>query len=380
MNTPDAFFQPEKIDEQIEQLRQEPLAASADAELIAYLHSSLGRDAAQEQAALNRMRKRIADSTSSIQQYPRKGTITSMPEQQTVMSNIPVPKQHSPRGRRLGILAAILFVALLVGGMAAVFNMIHHAHNGSAGPQPNPTGTAPVATQRPTAAAFQVTGVTMSVSPASIANMSCGSQATVQYTALFHVAANSPGGTVQFQYTLNNGRSSQPASLTFAPGQTTRTFSFTWRGSLPADHTYPSLGGVQVTSPNQLTSQLVGPNGSCTQQASAFQVLSVGMSVTPSSLAGLRCGSSLLVTYTATFHVAANSPGGTIQFQYTVNNGRSSQPASLTFAPGQTTRTFSFTWKGSLPADHTYPGQGGVQLTSPNAITSPLVGPSGQCS
>ncbi len=98
------------------------------------------------------------------------------------------------------------------------------------------------------------------------------------------------------------------------------------------------------------------------------------------SIAGLKCGTYLTVTYTATFHVAPDSNGGTIQFQYTVNNGRGSTPASLTVAPGNTVATYSFTWSGALPADHTYPEQGGVQVSSPNALTSALVGPTGQCS
>jgi hypothetical protein len=85
------------------------------------------------------------------------------------------------------------------------------------------------------------------------------------------------------------------------------------------------------------------------------------------------------VTYTATFHIAANSPGGTVHFEYTVNNGRSSTPASLTFQAGQTTKTFTFTWSGNLPADHTYPEQGGIITSSPNTVNSQLVGPSGQC-
>jgi len=34
-------------------------------------------------------------------------------------------------------------------------------------------------------------------------------------------------------------------------------------GALPADHTYPGPGGIQVTSPNQLISPMVAPNGTC---------------------------------------------------------------------------------------------------------------------
>ena len=114
----------------------------------------------------------------------------------------------------------------------------------------------------------------------------------------------------------------------FNPGETTKSYTFTWRGALPVDHTYPEPGGVQVTSPNQLTSPLVAPTGQCTSLA-AFQVTKFDMAVSPTSIQGLSCGTSIVVTYTATIYVAANSPGGTVQFSYTVNNGRGqTRPAS----------------------------------------------------
>ena len=228
-------------------------------------------------------------------------------------------------------------------------------------------------------AKFQVTKVDMAVSPTSIQGLSCGTSTVVTYTATIHVAPNSSGGTVKFNYTINNGRSQTPASINFGQRETSKTYTFTWSGALPADHTYPEPGGIQVTSPNQLTSSLVGPTGQCTSSA-AFQVTKVDMTVSPPSIQGMACGTSIVVTYTATIHVAANSPGGTVQFSYTVNNGRGQTPASITFSPGQTIRTYTFTWRGALPADHTYPGPGGIQVTSPNQLTSPLVAPTGMCS
>jgi hypothetical protein len=104
------------------------------------------------------------------------------------------------------------------------------------------------------------------------------------------------------------------------------------------------------------------------------------MAVNPTSIAGLTCGTNLTVTYTATFHVAPGSNGGTVQFQYTVNNGRSSGPGNVTFAAGITSMTYTFTWSGTLPADHTYPEPGGVIVTSPNAFNPQLIGPTGSCS
>ncbi|WP_146747086.1 hypothetical protein [Thermogemmatispora tikiterensis] len=220
----------------------------------------------------------------------------------------------------------------------------------------------------------------MAVSPASIAGQSCGTELTVTYTATFHVVPDQGTHTVQFAYTTNNGRSQQFASLQFLPGQATKTFSFSWHGALPLDHTAPGLGGVLVTSPNQLISTPVKPAGLCTP--APFHVTSVTMSVNPGTIAGLHCGTNLKVTYTATFHIAPGSLGGIIKFGYTVDNGRSGgdNTQTLVVGPGATTQTYSFTWSGVLPADHTFPEPGGVLVSSPNVVRSPLVGPSGQCS
>jgi hypothetical protein len=176
-------------------------------------------------------------------------------------NRVALPNRSRPNSflQRLGSLAAVAVVLILVGSMALVFYAVHA----------NGTGTGKVATGTSTAstsayAAFKVTGVTMSVTPASIAGTTCGSNMTVTYQALFHVTSKSNGGTVQFDYTVNNGRGETPASLTFASGETSKVYTFTWSGALPADHTYPAPGGVQVNSPNQLTSALMGPTGQCT--------------------------------------------------------------------------------------------------------------------
>ncbi|MBE3561640.1 MAG: hypothetical protein IMW89_20815 [Ktedonobacteraceae bacterium] len=242
------------------------------------------------------------------------------------------------------------------------------------GSSSSPTPSASATTPTP----FKVTSVDLVVNPASIADKPCGSSASFTYTATFHIPANTAGGSIQFEYTLNNGRSTAPASVKVGPGETAKTFTFTSSGTLPPDHTYPGLAGVHVTSPNAVNSPMVKPAGTCVE-SSAFKVTSIDMTVSPKSLTGLKCSTSLTVTYTATFHIAPNSPGGTIQFFYTVNNGRSSAPASVTVGPGETTATYTFTWSGALPADHVYPGQGGVMTTSPNEIISRLVKPEGQC-
>jgi hypothetical protein len=230
---------------------------------------------------------------------------------------------------------------------------------------------------------LKVTRVDMTVSPSSLSNYACGTNMTVTYTATFHFPDQNAGGQIKFEYTNTNGRSSSEASLNVPAGQTTATYHFTWSGQLPADHTEPGRGGVMVTSPNAYTSQLIAPSGACstsTTTSAPFKVNSVDISTSP-SITGHACGSLLVETYTAVFHIEPGGPGGSIVFQYTINNGRSSsQNISLPVTAGQTTATYHFTWSGQLHSDHTEPGRGGVMVTSPNAYTSQLVAPSGVCS
>ena len=263
----------------------------------------------------------------------------------------------------------------------AIFSLAACGSNPGNGSGSTPTATAtstPVPTPSPTSVPFKVTGVDLVVNPDSIAGKTCGSSASFTYTATFHIPANSAGGTIQFEYTLNNGRSSTNASVAVTPGDTTKTYTFSNSGTLYPDHTYPGIAEVLVNSPNSISSPQVKPAGTCT--SAAFDVTSIDMAVNPTSIAGKTCGTAIVVTYTATFHIAANSPGGTIQFTYTVNNGRSSPGASVTVSPGQTTTIYSFTWSGNLPPDHTYPGLGGVITSGPNVVHSPLVQPNGLCS
>ncbi len=248
------------------------------------------------------------------------------------------------------------------------------------------TGGSPVATSTTSVTQpFKITAVDMAVSPTSIAGHACGSSLTVTYTATFHALAGGSGGIAQFDYTTNNGRSSTPATLTFAAGQTTHAYSFTWSGTLSSDNVNPGLGIIDVTSPNALISPSIKPAGTCSSSATpapvaAFHVTSVAMTVSPSSLSGVACGTQKKVVYTATFHIVPDGPGGTIAFGYTTDNGRGNSTANLTVAPGQTTATYQFYWSGPLPADHTEPGNGGVITASPNVVHSALIAPTGACS
>jgi hypothetical protein len=258
----DEFFLPEEVDRQIESVSQFKEGDRIDAKALAYLRSFYQADAQQEQESLDRIWNRIASAT-----FFEQNTLESENELDMQNSHIQYGDRttDSSRGshprraslmQRLGVLAVALFLVALVGSMALVFYTVRHSHGGTASPQPTSTLT----TAR---VPLKVTSVSISVTPESIANISCGTNLTVTYTALFHVNPNSVGGTVQFSYTVNNGRGQTLANITFSPGQTVRTYTFIWSGALPADHTYPGPGGIQVTSPNYLLSPLVAPMGRC---------------------------------------------------------------------------------------------------------------------
>lgn len=110
-----------------------------------------------------------------------------------------------------------------------------------------------------------------------------------------------------------------------------------------------------------------------------LHVDSVGMVVTPGLLNG--CGKSFLVSYIATFNVSNNSAGGTVTFQYSTDSGATQHQASITFAAGETSKSFTMTRNiitttvvsvlKVLVPDAT----GKVTTLSPNGVTSSSVTP-----
>ena len=95
-----------------------------------------------------------------------------------------------------------------------------------------------------------------------------------------------------------------------------------------------SNGGGSGSNGSGSTTATATPTPSPTpsRTPTPFKVTSVDLSVNPNTIAGKLCGSSASFTYTATFHVPAGTAGGTIQFSYTLNNGRSQTNASVNVA------------------------------------------------
>ena len=171
------------------------------------------------------------------------------------------------------------------------------------------------------------------------------------------------------------------ASATGATGMGNTTFSTI----LYFQSTFPAgiqEGVLVLSTPNQANGSIAGEvmekvliNGAL---ESPFAVLSVNLTVSPSSLTGISYGSMVTFTYTATFHVQAGTAGGTIQFLYTWNNGRASPSGSITIPPnGPSTATFTYTATGRVGGAYAFPGVAQVNVTSPNSVQSNQVIPTG---
>lgn len=158
----------------------------------------------------------------------------------------------------------VIIVCFLIVGIAFLGSVIrsHVANAATASPSHVHSASSPNVVMT-NAATFRVTSIAMSVTPTTSSTWKCGSYIQVVYTATFHVVSGPNGGTIVFSYTVNNGRSQTSEKITILPGQRLSNFVFTWQGSLPSDHTYPEPGGVLVSSPNSLVSQLVSPIGKC---------------------------------------------------------------------------------------------------------------------
>ena len=113
---------------------------------------------------------------------------------------------------------------------------------------------------------------------------------------------------------------------------------------------------------------------------SPFAVLSVDVAVSPSSITGNACGTTMTLTYTATFQVQAGTAGGTIAFLYTWTNGRISPSGSVTVPPGAPrTVTFTYSATGRVGGAYAFPGVAQVDVTSPDVVQSNQVIPTGVC-
>ena len=203
-------------------------------------------------------------------------------------------------------------------------------------------------------------------------NANNGNTATSQTNGTSTALTNTNATATSLQATAN----AQATATANAQNKSNANATATANGQNNANATATAVTQTNINA--NATATAVSATATATA-TTTFAVQSVNITVSPTSISGIACGTYITVTYTATFTVAPNSPGGTVQFMYTVNNGHSDTNATLTFAPGDTSKTYAFTWSGNLPADHTYPSNGIIITSSPNSVTSNSISPTGQC-
>jgi hypothetical protein len=262
------------------------------------------------------------------------------------------------------ILSIFLLLLLLLGVIGCSSSPTH----GKA--QNNPSPTAP---PKP----LKVISLVTSVNPSSLSSIGCGSSTTITFSTLISIARGSAGGTVN--YTWNIGSSHIPGNATFGANDLTKTVTYTLKESNIQPGTAGSIIGSLSTNVNgtTLSSSQASVSGICTFSGS-FKVTSIAISVSPSSLSSLLCGSDITLTYTATVTITPNTNGGAVFLKWSFAGPTS----TLTFgpyAPGQTTKSVTTTFTGKINRFGSFPPYVSVSSTSPNVVTSGSVKPYGTC-
>jgi hypothetical protein len=164
MTQHDDLFSPEEVDEQIDRLSR-PLNGHGDRrntmpalDLVRDLRRRYRNNAQEDARSLARAWERIArQSGSALRQENEQGpSIDVFADQQESMrhrmqKNIPVSSRWQTVQRRIGLAAAVVFLAILVGSLVVVLNIAHRGaitgYQGnkpaSTGAQAKPSATAP---------------------------------------------------------------------------------------------------------------------------------------------------------------------------------------------------------------------------------------------
>ncbi len=276
-------------------------------------------------------------------------------------------------------LITIVLLSLVIVGCGS-------SNTGSSNQTPTPTDTTfatvvPSRTPSPTAALTPIpphaTGVIIAVSPDSFSSVSCGTTTSVTFNAIITVNSGSTGGPMPFTWNINH--TNIAGSVNFASGETSKTVTYTLNNYSLQLNSSPLTGTITVDNPGStITSSAVGPTGTC-RLPGPFLVQSIALSVSPTTITGITCGTTITVTYTATITIAPDSNAGSVQLVWSI--GTYTPKRSLFFAPAQTIATAFYSETGRLVAGNTngFPHHVMLASTSPNAVASAIIKPTGLC-
>ena len=223
---------------------------------------------------------------------------------------------------------------------------------------------------------LQVIGVSMAVNPGGISNIACGSATNFVFTATITSGTGNAGGQIPYSWDINH--STIPGSVTFAPGETSKTVTYALNNVVVQLSSASSIGGsITVGNPGKSITSSIGITGIC-RLPGPFKVVGLSISTNPASIAGITCGTTITVTYIATITIAPDSNAGAVQLVWNVGNSHPS--TSVTFAAAQTVQTTSTAQTGKLGRFIKFPHPATIASTSPNALISASVQPIGVCS
>jgi hypothetical protein len=275
----------------------------------------------------------------------------------------------------------ISFTWLIVLGLVACGSS--NSNNGAADSfttiiSPTPSSS-PALSPTPSAALapLHITGVVIGVSPSNISNIACGASTNLVFTATITSNSGNLGGQVPYTWSINHTNIS--GSVTFTPGQTTKTVAYTLSGVVIQLSSPSAVSGlIAVGNPgSSITSSTVGLTGVC-RLPGPFQVVHLSISTNPASISNIACGTTINVTYTTTVTIAPDSNAGTVQLVWSY--GGSHPATSVAFAPTETVKTVSVTLTGKLGRFTGFPRAVSIASTNPNAVSSASAQPTGTCS
>lgn len=223
-----------------------------------------------------------------------------------------------------------------------------------------------------------LTGVVLSVTPGSFSSVGCGTSSKIVFTAVIAVSAGNIVSSVSYKWNINQSNST--GSLIFAPGETSKTVTYTLSNYVVQLNSASTVTGSITASSagNSITSSSIRPSGNCSLPG-PFQVTNIALSVNPSSIAKMPCGTPITIVYTATITIAPDSNAGVVQLTWNIQNFHRS--TSITFAPAQAVQTITYTDSGKLASGDSngFPRSVSIASTSPNAISSATIKPVGLC-
>ena len=213
------------------------------------------------------------------------------------------------------------------------------------------------------------------MTPNNFSTIACGTAVNIVFTAQVSIV---PGGSGLVSYNWNINNTSIPDNVNFNAGQTTQTVTYTLNNvAIQLTSTSAIKASIMATGKGSApVSANVAPSGVC-RLPGPFQVISIAMSVNPSSVSSIHCGAPVNITYSATVTIGPDSNAGTVSLIWNTNPGHSA--TSITFAPLQTTATISITLE-EVSSHHTnFPLPVSISATAPNTVNGGPVQPSGQC-